>query len=228
MIIFLILFTMIKIYLNKFINLNIENQMIEIIWTLLPLITLLIMIIPSLKILYLSDEMYKPLMSIKCIGHQWFWKYEYPEFMNFNFESFMNKNIKLNSFRLLDVDNNLILPMNTQIRMLISSFDVIHSFTIPSMGIKIDGIPGRINQLNLFINRPGIYFGQCSEICGANHSFMPIVLDVQIKNIFSLNMLNIIKEIFNIPKKDIIYLKLNKFFMMLKIHKLISSFYMNH
>nr|AZL93480.1 cytochrome c oxidase subunit 2 [Synergus sp. ZJUH_2016033] len=177
MIMLMIMFLIIKISINKLINLNIENQSIEIIWTILPMIILIIMVIPSLKILYLTDEMYTPLMSIKCIGHQWYWKYEFSDFYNLNFESFMNKNINLNSFRLLDVDNNLILPMNLQIRLLISSFDVIHSFTIPSMGIKIDGIPGRINQLNLFMNRPGMYFGQCSEICGANHSFMPIVIE---------------------------------------------------
>uniref|UniRef100_A0AAU6QD80 Cytochrome c oxidase subunit 2 n=1 Tax=Synergus sp. 1 DYB-20230501 TaxID=3136278 RepID=A0AAU6QD80_9HYME len=188
MILFIIMFMMIKISSNKLINLNIENQMIEIIWTILPMYVLIIMVIPSLKILYLSDEMYSPIMSIKCIGHQWYWKYEFSDFKNLNFESFMNKNFNLNSFRLLNVDNNLILPMNLQIRLLISSFDVIHSFTIPSMGIKIDGIPGR-SVIKLILNRPGLYFGQCSEICGTNHSFMPIVIEsTNIKNF--LNWIN--------------------------------------
>nr|UZT67591.1 cytochrome c oxidase subunit 2 [Saphonecrus sp. ZJUH 20220015] len=186
----IIMIMMIYISLNKFISMFIENQFIEFIWTIMPMYILILMVIPSLKILYLTDEMYTPLITIKCMGHQWFWSYEMPDFKNMNFESYMNKIFNKNSFRLLDVNTNLILPINTQIRLLISSNDVIHSFTVPSMGIKIDGIPGRLNQLNLFIIRPGMYFGQCSEICGANHSFMPIVLE-------STNMINFINSILN-------------------------------
>nr|UZT67604.1 cytochrome c oxidase subunit 2 [Parnips nigripes] len=186
-----IIYMMIKISLNKFISLNIESQTIELVWTIFPMIILIFMAIPSLKILYLIDEMYLPLLTVKCLGHQWYWTYEIPNFMNLNIESFMSKDLNLNSFRLLDVDNRLVLPMNLQIRLLISSDDVIHSFTVPSLGIKTDGIPGRINQLNLFINRPGLFFGQCSEICGANHSFMPIVIEsTNLKNF--LNWVKII------------------------------------
>nr|UZI00046.1 cytochrome c oxidase subunit 2 [Andricus mairei]UZI00098.1 cytochrome c oxidase subunit 2 [Andricus mairei]UZN92489.1 cytochrome c oxidase subunit 2 [Andricus mairei]UZN92515.1 cytochrome c oxidase subunit 2 [Andricus mairei] len=187
---FIIIYMMMMILFNNFINLNIENQMIEIVWTLFPIYVLILMSIPSLKILYLSDEMYSPIMSIKSVGHQWYWSYEIPDFKNVNFESFMLSDFdNLDSFRLLDVDNRLVLPMNLQIRMLVSSDDVIHSFTIPSMGIKVDGMPGRINQLNLFINRPGVFFGQCSEICGANHSFMPIVIESTNLKMF-LNWIN--------------------------------------
>nr|AZL93067.1 cytochrome c oxidase subunit 2 [Alloxysta sp. ZJUH_2016001] len=173
-----IFFILMKILMSLYICLNIESQLIEVVWTILPVIVLTLMAIPSLKILYLMDEMYTPLMSIKCIGHQWYWSYEMPDFNNLTFDSFMNKNLdKIDVFRLLDVDSRLVTPMNLQIRLLISSEDVIHSFAVPSMGLKVDGIPGRVNQLNLLINRPGLYFGQCSEICGANHSFMPIVIE---------------------------------------------------
>nr|UZT67526.1 cytochrome c oxidase subunit 2 [Figites sp. ZJUH 20220010] len=173
----MILFIMIKITYNKMISVNIESQMIELIWTILPMIILIFMALPSLKILYLMDEIYLPNMTIKCIGHQWYWTYEFSNFLNFNFESYMLKDLVNDSFRLLDVDNRLVLPMNMQMRFLVGADDVIHSFAVPSLGCKMDGVPGRLNQMNLMISRPGIYFGQCSEICGANHSFMPIVIE---------------------------------------------------
>nr|UZT67450.1 cytochrome c oxidase subunit 2 [Prosaspicera validispina] len=184
MITMMILYMMVKIIFNKMINMNIDSQMIEIIWTILPMIILVLMAIPSLKILYLVDEMFLPLMTLKCIGHQWYWTYEISDFLNLNFESYMNKDIKIDSFRLLEVDNNLVLPMNMQMRLLVSSEDVIHSFAVPSMGLKMDAVPGRLNQMNLMINRPGLFFGQCSEICGANHSFMPIVIESTNLNLF--------------------------------------------
>nr|UVU30530.1 cytochrome c oxidase subunit 2 [Xorides funiuensis] len=175
-----ILYMIITLLLNKMNNKFIlQNQFIEIIWTIIPMIILIYMAMPSLKILYLTEEIINPLLSIKSIGHQWYWKYEYSDFKNIEFDSFMiqNQNLKNNNFRLLDVDNNLVIPMNNQIRMMISSIDVIHSWTVPSLGVKIDAIPGRINQTLIFMKRPGIYFGQCSEICGMNHSFMPIVIE---------------------------------------------------
>lgn len=140
----------------------------------------------------MSDEIYNPILSVKRIGHQWYWRYEISDFKNVNFDSFILIDLNnLNLFRLLDVDNRLILPINLQIRILIRSDDVIHSFTVPSIGIKVDGIPGRINQLNLFINRPGLFFGQCSEICGTNHRFIPIVIESTNLKIF-LNWINLI------------------------------------
>nr|WPN89767.1 cytochrome c oxidase subunit II [Sinoscolia sp. 1 GYN-2023a] len=182
-----ILYLMTSMMFNKFINRNLLNQQnIEIIWTISPMLMLIFIAMPSIHLLYLTDEMNHPLLTIKAIGHQWYWSYEYTDFKNLEFDSYMikNDNLNLNSFRLLDVDNNMILPMNTQLRILVTSTDVIHSWTVPSLGKKIDAIPGRLNQINLLIKRPGLFFGQCSEICGANHSFMPIVVESTNMNIF--------------------------------------------
>nr|YP_010271159.1 cytochrome c oxidase subunit II [Tricentrus longivalvulatus]UKB86924.1 cytochrome c oxidase subunit II [Tricentrus longivalvulatus] len=156
-----------------------ENQTIELIWTLMPAITLIFIALPSLRILYLIEESMKPMLTIKIIGHQWYWSYEYSDFNEIEFDSYMKpfENLNSSEFRLLDTDNRMTIPFNTMTRVLTSSMDVIHSWTIPSVGIKIDASPGRINQGNMIINRPGIYFGQCSEICGANHSFMPIAME---------------------------------------------------
>ena len=118
-----------------------------------------------------------PILTIKIFGHQWFWSYEYSDFSNIEFESYIINNLNKENFRLIEVDNKTIIPFKLNIRLLISSEDVIHSWTIPRLAIKIDAIPGRINQINLFLNRPGIYFGQCSEICGINHRFIPIQIE---------------------------------------------------
>nr|YP_010586279.1 cytochrome c oxidase subunit II [Hydroptila angulata]UZZ44041.1 cytochrome c oxidase subunit II [Hydroptila angulata] len=164
--------------LNKLINLNIlANQSLELIWTIIPSFFLIFIGVPSLNLLYLIDEINKPKINLKTMGHQWFWSYEYSNFLNINFDSYMAPFSSSNDFRLLEVDNRIILPLNMNIRMLISSSDVIHSWTIPCLGIKMDAMPGRMNQSTLYINRPGVYFGQCSEICGNNHSFMPIVIE---------------------------------------------------
>nr|AFE61559.1 cytochrome oxidase subunit 2 [Lomechusoides amurensis] len=176
----LVSYMLYSLFLNKFnYRFLLEGQMIELIWTLLPAITLIFIALPSLRLLYLLDEINNPLITIKTIGHQWYWSYEYSDFKNIEFDSFMIPTNKLNiyNFRLLDVDNRISVPFNSQIRMLVTATDVLHSWTIPSLSVKIDATPGRLNQINLFINRTGIFFGQCSEICGANHSFMPIVLE---------------------------------------------------
>lgn len=156
-----------------------ENQVIEIIWTILPAITLIFIALPSLYLLYLLDELNNPLISIKSIGHQWYWSYEYTDFKKFEFDSYIIpiNEIKLSNFRLLDVDNRTILPYNSQIRIIVTAADVIHAWTIPSIRVKIDAIPGRLNQIRFLINRAGLFFGQCSEICGANHRFIPIVIE---------------------------------------------------
>nr|QKZ95162.1 cytochrome c oxidase subunit II [Habrobracon hebetor] len=179
MIIIMILYMILTFSLNIFVDKNIlHNQVIEIIWTIIPMFILMFMIIPSLKILYMIEEIINPFMTFKILGHQWYWSYEYSDFKNIEFDSFMLNNFdNKNIFRLLDVDNRLILPNKINIRGLVSSTDVIHSWALPSSGIKIDAIPGRINQLFLNFNRLGLYFGQCSEICGLNHSFMPIVVE---------------------------------------------------
>nr|AZL93349.1 cytochrome c oxidase subunit 2 [Pamphilius sp. ZJUH_2016023] len=195
----LIMITSMVIYMsytlviNKFINrFLLENQIIEMIWTIIPSFTLIFIAIPSLKLLYLIDEIYNPNLTIKVIGHQWYWKYEYSDFKNIEFDSYMipTNELNMNGFRLLDVDNRMITPMNIQIRILVNSADVIHSWAVPSLGVKIDAIPGRLNQISMLINRPGIYFGQCSEICGMNHSFMPISIESIPSNIFINWILN--------------------------------------
>lgn len=145
----------------------------------MPAMLLIIIAIPSLKILYLIEEINKPIITLKAIGHQWYWRYEYSDFKKIEFESFIKKINEINNdeYRLLEVDNRIVLPYNTKSRILVTSYDVIHSWTIPSLGIKIDGSPGRINQGRIIITRPGVFYGQCSEICGANHSFIPIVIE---------------------------------------------------
>nr|UOI84469.1 cytochrome c oxidase subunit 2 [Metoecus javanus] len=163
-----------------------EGQMIEFIWTILPAITLIFIALPSLRLIYILDEVNKPTITIKTIGHQWYWSYEYSDFKNIEFDSYMipmNEMSKTN-FRLLDVDNRASVPFQTSIRILATAADVIHSWTIPSLGVKIDATPGRLNQTSFFCNRPGLLYGQCSEICGANHSFMPIVIESVSPKIF--------------------------------------------
>nr|YP_009443401.1 cytochrome c oxidase subunit II [Diaphorina lycii]ATR80185.1 cytochrome c oxidase subunit 2 [Diaphorina lycii] len=172
----LVSFFMIKMIKSSYLsNKILENQMIELIWTLIPTIVLSIIAIPSLHLLYLMDELNLPILTIKILGHQWYWSYEYNDFSSIEFESYM---LPLSTFRLLEVDNSTPVPLNCQTRLITSSHDVLHSWTVPSMGIKMDATPGRLNQISLFPNRSGKFFGQCSEICGANHSFMPIVVDV--------------------------------------------------
>lgn len=173
-------YIIIILFFNKFTNrFLLHGQLIEIIWTILPAIILLFIAFPSLRLLYLLDETYKPRLTLKSIGHQWYWSYEYSDFKNIEFDSYIipTNELEENNFRLLDVDNRIILPLNTQIRVIVTAADVLHSWTVPSLGVKVDATPGRLNQTNIFINRPGLFFGQCSEICGANHSFIPIVIE---------------------------------------------------
>nr|YP_009741699.1 cytochrome c oxidase subunit II [Thaumatosmylus hainanus]QID76378.1 cytochrome c oxidase subunit II [Thaumatosmylus hainanus] len=180
MITILVGYMMSTLFYNKFIDQNlIEGQIIEIVWTILPAITLVFIALPSLRLLYLMEEISNPSLTFKSIGHQWYWSYEYSDFLNVEFDSYMIPTNELpnNGFRLLDVDNRTVLPFQTQIRVLVSAADVLHSWAIPALGVKIDATPGRLNQTSIFLNRPGLYFGQCSEICGANHSFMPIVIE---------------------------------------------------
>nr|AMW67971.1 cytochrome c oxidase subunit II [Balmes birmanus] len=192
MITILVGYLMLTLFFNKFTNrFLLEGQTIEVIWTILPAITLIFIALPSLRLLYLLDEIENPSITLKTIGHQWYWSYEYSDFMNVEFDSYMipTNELNTNGFRLLDVDNRTILPMNTQIRVLVTAADVLHSWTVPALGVKIDATPGRLNQTNFFMNRPGLFFGQCSEICGANHSFMPIVIE----SIPMINFINWIK-----------------------------------
>nr|YP_009526721.1 cytochrome c oxidase subunit II [Ornebius bimaculatus]AXY63926.1 cytochrome c oxidase subunit 2 [Ornebius bimaculatus] len=190
MITMMVLYIMLTLLFNNKINkLLLQGQTIEIIWTILPAFILIFIALPSLQILYMLDETFNPLLSIKTIGHQWYWSYEYMDFKNkIEFDSYLipHQENNINSFRLLDVDNHVVLPMNSQIRILVTAADVIHSWTVPTLGVKIDGSPGRLNQSSFLINRPGKFYGQCSEICGANHSFMPIIVEsVNLNNFIS-------------------------------------------
>nr|AHX97800.1 cytochrome c oxidase subunit II [Mirax sp. QL-2014] len=179
MILIFIMYIIFWFMFNKLINLNIlHNQMIEFFWTVIPILILMFMGVPSLKILYMFEEMINPFLTMKILGHQWYWSYEYSDFMNLDFDSFMINIYNNGEFRLLDVDNRLILPFGFNIRGLTLSVDVIHSWAVPSLGVKVDSMPGRMNQFMMLIQRSGLYYGQCSEICGINHSFMPIVLEI--------------------------------------------------
>jgi len=161
-----------------------HSSALEFIWTLIPAFILLFISVPSFALLYSLDELIEPSLTLKVIGHQWYWSYEYSDCLFFpttesvSFDSYMiaTSDLTKGSFRLLEVDNRVVLPTNTHIRLLVTSADVIHSWAIPSFGIKIDATPGRLSQGSLLIKREGVFYGQCSEICGINHGFMPIVI----------------------------------------------------
>uniref|UniRef100_A0A0P0DLV8 Cytochrome c oxidase subunit 2 n=1 Tax=Pseudoeurycea gadovii TaxID=187961 RepID=A0A0P0DLV8_9SALA len=165
-----------------------DAQEIEMVWTIMPAVILIVIALPSLRILYLMDEINNPHLTVKAIGHQWYWSYEFMNYENLMFDSYMTPTQDLlpGQFRLLEVDNRMVVPMDSPVRMLISAEDVLHSWTVPSMGIKTDAIPGRLNQTTFISSRPGIFYGQCSEICGANHSFMPIVVEATPLNQFQI------------------------------------------
>nr|AAY60819.1 cytochrome oxidase subunit II [Macrotermes carbonarius] len=185
MIITTVMYTMISIIKNKQTSRFIlEGQMIETIWTIAPAIILVFIAMPSLRLLYLMDEVHNPAMTLKAVGHQWYWSYEYSDFTKMEFDSYMTQEQQPNTFRLLDTDNRIVLPMNSPIRMIVTAADVLHSWTVPSLGVKTDATPGRLNQVSFSISRPGILYGQCSEICGANHSFMPITIESVTTNQF--------------------------------------------
>nr|AII98651.1 cytochrome c oxidase subunit II [Daubentonia madagascariensis]AII98664.1 cytochrome c oxidase subunit II [Daubentonia madagascariensis]AII98677.1 cytochrome c oxidase subunit II [Daubentonia madagascariensis]AII98690.1 cytochrome c oxidase subunit II [Daubentonia madagascariensis] len=177
----LVLYTISLMLTTSLTHTNTMNaQEVETVWTILPAIILILIALPSLRILYMMDEINNPSLTIKTMGHQWYWTYEYTDYENMTFDSYMTSTNDLTpgELRLLEVDNRMILPTELPIRVLVSSEDVLHSWTVPSLGLKTDAIPGRLNQTTLMASRPGLYYGQCSEICGANHSFMPIVLEL--------------------------------------------------
>nr|QJE37150.1 cytochrome c oxidase subunit II [Phymorhynchus buccinoides] len=181
MILSLVSYAAVALMMNKYTCRSlVEGQEIETIWTIVPAIILVFLALPSLRLLYLLDEISDCSLTIKSIGHQWYWSYEYSDFSSIEFDSYMvpTNELEFGDFRLLEVDHRVVLPTNTDVRVLVTSADVIHSWAIPSLGVKADAIPGRLNQLGFFVKHPGVFYGQCSEICGANHSFMPIVLEV--------------------------------------------------
>lgn len=164
-----------------------HHSLIEIIWTTVPALILCVIAIPSFTLLYSLDEIVEPSLTIKAIGRQWYWSYEYGDYagesdlvgngITFDSNILQDDDLVQGQLRMLDVDNRLVLPVNKHIRLLTSAGDVIHSFAVPSLGVKLDAIPGRLNQTMLFIKRQGVFYGQCSELCGASHSMMPIALE---------------------------------------------------
>lgn len=165
---------------NKYIN---HGTLIELIWTVTPALILILIAFPSFKLLYLMDEVTDPNLTVFAEGHQWYWSYQYPDFLSddneeLEFDSYLvpESDLEDGKLRMLEVDNRVILPEITHTRFIISSGDVIHSYACPSLGIKCDAYPGRLNQVSVLVNREGTFFGQCSEICGILHSSMPIVI----------------------------------------------------
>jgi len=164
-----------------------HNTLIEILWTTIPVVILVVIAIPSFKLLYYADRVEDADMTIKAIGHQWYWSYEYPDNGNFTFDALMvaDEDLKEGQLRLLETDNHVVVPVNTKIRLLITAGDVLHSFALPAMGVKLDAVPGRINETWMEVTREGTFYGQCSEICGTGHSYMPIVVEAVSKERFN-------------------------------------------
>jgi len=165
-----------------------HSSLLEIVWTIIPALILIAIAVPSFALLYSLDELVDPVLTLKVVGHQWYWSYEYSdyyanvvsgEFPTIQYDSYMLplENLIEGRFRLLEVDNRVVLPTHSHIRLLITAADVLHCWAIPSFGVKLDACPGRLSQASLFIKREGMYYGQCSEICGVNHGFMPIVVE---------------------------------------------------
>jgi cytochrome c oxidase subunit 2 len=163
-----------------------HNSVLEIAWTAIPVLILVVIAIPSFKLLYFMDRTANPEMTLKAIGHQWYWSYEYPDNGNFTFDANMiaDQDLKEGQPRLLAVDNRVVLPVDADVRVLTTATDVIHSWAVPALGVKMDAIPGRVNETWLRIEQPGIYYGQCSELCGDYHGFMPIEVEALSKEDF--------------------------------------------
>jgi cytochrome c oxidase subunit II len=163
-----------------------HNSVLEIAWTAIPVLILVVIAIPSFKLLYFMDRAANPEMTLKAIGHQWYWSYEYPDNGNFTFDAYMiaDQHLQEGQLRLLEVDNPVVLPVDTDVRFLTTATDVIHAWAVPALGVKLDAIPGRLNEAWLRIEQPGIYYGQCSELCGDYHGYMPIKIEAMTKDAF--------------------------------------------
>ncbi len=164
-----------------------HNTMLEMIWTVVPVIILVGIAVPSFRLLYYQEVVPKSDMTIKAIGHQWYWSYEYPDHGRFTFDAQMvpDDEIKQGQIRLLETDNAVVLPVDTTIRVIVTAENVLHAWAIPSFGVKIDAVPGRLNETWVRIEREGTYYGQCSELCGVNHGFMPIMVRAVSKDEFA-------------------------------------------
>src|SRR6202022_825646 len=165
-----------------------HNTVIEMLWTVVPVLILVIIAIPSFKLMYYMDRVQNPEMTIKVTGHQWYWTYEYPDQNGLSFDSNIipEADLKPDQKRLLDVDNPLVVPVDTVIRVYITGTDEIHSWFVPSFGVQEYAIVGRLNESWMNVEHPGVYYGQCNQICGINHAFMPIKIEAVSKNVFKL------------------------------------------
>ncbi len=163
-----------------------HHTLLEVAWTVLPVIILIVVAVPSFKLLYMAERVPQADMTIKVTGRQWYWDYEYPDQGNIAFSSYIiqEADLKPGQRRLLEVDNRVVVPVNATVRLLVTAGDVIHSWAIPAFGVKKDGMPGRINETWFKAEREGVYYGQCSEICGTNHGYMPIAVEVVSKEKF--------------------------------------------
>lgn len=173
---------------NKYASETVHGSFIEFIWTVIPSLLLVIIAFPTFALIYSLDEGIEPSITVKAIGHQWYWSYEYSDYIydvessdanTYEFDSYMLTEEYIESpdqLRLLDVDNPIYLPVDTHVRVIITSADVLHCWCVPALGIKMDAVPGRLNQVALYMTHEGTFYGQCTELCGANHAFMPIVV----------------------------------------------------
>lgn len=186
-VIFLIVYVVIRFHekMNKTPEKFTHNIAIEVIWTVIPIIILVIIAIPSFRILKMVEHTPPADITVKVVGSQWFWTYSYPDH-DIEFDSYIiqDKDLKAGQLRLLEVDNRLVVPEGAVVKFLITAADVLHSFAVPSLGIKTDAVPGRANETWTKIDKKGVYYGQCSELCGVNHGFMPIAIEVVSKDDF--------------------------------------------
>ena len=180
-VLFLLLYTCVRYRAsrNKVASTTSHNTLVEVLWTLIPCLILIVMAVPSFKVLYSQDTIPKADVTIKAVGYQWYWGYEYPD-ENIIFESYMieTKDLKKNQPRLLTVDHEVVVPVNKVVKVLITANDVLHAWALPSFGVKRDAVPGRINETWFKAEKVGTYYGQCSELCGIKHAFMPITVRV--------------------------------------------------
>ncbi len=184
-----------------------HHVVLEILWTAIPVIILIIIAIPSFKMLYYLDRVEEPDMTLKVTGYQWYWGYEYPDHEGISFLSYPIPDEEIDEAagqkRLLSTDNKVVLPIDTNIQILVTSADVIHAFTIPAFGFKKDAVPGRINETWVRIDKPGTYYGQCSQICGVNHAYMPIEIEAVTKEEFEQWLIKAKEEFaYNSPSND--------------------------
>ena len=165
---------------NQTASMTTHNTLIEVLWTVIPVILLIIIAIPSFRILYTAETIPKADLTIKAIGNQWYWSYEYPDYDDFSFDANMLQDDELSdpSLRLLETDTQIVVPVNKVVKLLITSNDVLHAWTIPAFAVKKDAVPGRLNETWFKAEKTGTYYGQCSELCGPKHAFMPINVKV--------------------------------------------------